>query len=124
MQSTPIEQGTWYYFTVDLDFKGFAAFKFERYIHANDRDAALITLLQPKYFSTNKLLLLPYNQDQRYFQARDDNILTVWTFDGSMVQDAGAIDLRAKWPNNILDKAAITPSRQTAERWTSGRNAP
>lgn len=123
MQRTPIEQGTWFYFTVDLDFVSFAAFKFERYVHANDRDAALITFLQPKYFSTNKLLLLPYNKDKGYFQARDDDILNVWTFDGSMVQDAAEIDLKTNWPNNILDKAAITPSRQTAEKWTSGQNA-
>jgi hypothetical protein len=120
MQRTSIEQGTWYYFTVDRNFKGYATFKFERYVQANDRAAALVTFLESKYFSTNKLLLLPYNPDQGYFQAHDHEILSVWTFDGNILQDATAIDLKRDWPTNVLDKAAITPSRQTAEKWTGG----
>lgn len=118
MQLVAIEQGTWYYFTVDLDFEGYAPFTFERYVRANDRDAAIVTLLEPKYFSTRKLVLLPYGREAGYFKAKDEDILNVWTFDGSAIGDAMEIDLKREWPNNILDKAAITPSRATAERWT------
>ena len=53
-----IEQGTWYYFTVDLDFEGYAAFTFERYVTLKDRVAALVHFNQPKYFSTQDLLLV------------------------------------------------------------------
>jgi hypothetical protein len=123
MERRSIDQGTWYYFTVDLNFEGYAAFRFERYVQTNDRAAALVTFLEPKYFSTTKLLLLPYSTDKGYFAADDSDILSVWTFDGSNLDGAEAVDLKAAWPSNILDKAAITPSRKTAERWTGGKSA-
>jgi hypothetical protein len=114
-----IEQGTWYYFTVDLNFAGFASFNFVRYIDVNgERNAAIVQFLDKDYFPTRDLLLLPYNKEKDYFKAKTDEILSVWTFDASKIGDATTIDLKSEWPKNILDKAAITPSNVTAKKWT------
>ena len=116
---TSIEQGTWYYFTVDLSFTGFASFNFVRYIDVNgDRMAAIVRFLDKDYFPTRYLLLLPYTKKKDYFKAKSDEILLVWTFDASKIEDATTIDLQSAWPKNILDKAAITPSIQEAKKAT------
>ena len=114
-----IEEGIWYYYTVDLNFEGFASIRFIRYINVNDdRDAAIVQLLDKDYFSTRKLILLPYTRDKDYFKAKPSESLSVWTFDGSKVTDEERIDLKTDWPHNILDKAAITPSIKSAKNWT------
>ena len=113
-----IEQGTWYYFTVDLDFKGYAAFTFERYITLKDRVAALVHFNQPKYFSTQDLLLVPYLPGVDYFTSKEEDILSVWTVDGTKLHGLDQVDLSPDWPGNVLDKAAITPSKETAAKWT------
>ena len=117
-----IKQGTWYYFTVDLNFEGFLPFRFLKYIDVNgDRMGAVIELTEGSYFSTNQLILLPYTREPDYFKVESSSILSVWTFDGSNVGDEKTIDLESKWPNNILDKAAITPSEKTAKEWTKNK---
>jgi len=117
-----IEDGVWYYFTVDLNFEGFASFRFIRYIDVNnDRKAALVQFLDKDYFETRKLLLLPDTRDKDYFKAKPSDILTVGTFDGSKVGNAETVDLKTNWPKNILDKAAITPSIEVAEYWTKNK---
>ena len=117
-----IENGIWYYFTVDLNFDGFASFSFIRYVNVNDdRDAAIIRFLDKDYFETRELILLPHIKDADYFKATPDDILSVWTFDGSDIGDAESIDLKSDWPHNILDKAAITPSIETAKEWTKNK---
>lgn len=117
-----IEDGMWYYFTVDLDLEGFASFKFVRYIDVNgDRKGAVVQFLDKDYFHTRWLILLPYTREPNYFQALPGEILSVWTFDASRVGNAATIDLQAEWPGNILDKAAITPSVETAIQWTKHR---
>lgn len=114
-----IEQGTWYYFTVDLNFTGFASFNFVRFIDVNaDRKAAVVRFLDKDYFPSRDLLLLPYTRKKDYFKAKADKILLVWTFDASTIGDATTIDLKSNWPKNILDKAAITPSIDEAKRAT------
>jgi hypothetical protein len=113
------EQGTWYYFTVDLNFPGFASFNFVRYINVNDdRTAAIIKLLDKDYFPTRDLLVLPYTKEPNYFKVKPDEMLSVWTFDASKIGNAETIDLKSGWSKNILDKAAITPSIETAKRFT------
>ena len=119
-----IEDGTWYYFTVDLDRQGFGAFTFERFIEANDRRAALVRFCERTYFSLQRVVLLPYSRDADYFRCHETEILSVWTFDGSGVGKSKSIDLAAGWPNNILDKAAITPSPNTAANWGTRSNLP
>lgn len=117
-----IEDGTWYYFTVDLNFDGFASLEFIRYMNVNDdRNAALVRFLDKDYFNANELILLPYTRDDDYFRAKSNDVLSVWTFDGSNVVDAKTADLKTDWPNNILDKAAITPSIETAKSWTKNK---
>lgn len=113
-----IEQGTWYYFTVDLDFNGFVAFTFKRFIKLKDRVAALVHFDQPKYFATQDLLLVPSGLIPDYFKSREEDILSVWTMSGSGLLGVGQVDLSLDWPDNILDKAAITPSKDTAAKWT------
>jgi len=114
-----IEEGTWYYFTVDLNFEGFASLRFIRYIDVNnDRNAALVHFLDRDYFDTRDLILLPYTSDKEYFKAKPSDILSMWTFDGSALGEADIVDLKTDWPHNILDKAAITPSIETAKNWT------
>jgi hypothetical protein len=114
-----IENGLWYYFTVDLDFEGFASFKFVRYIKVNgDRRGAIVEFQDQDYFRTRHLLLLPYTREADYFQAPLNAMLSVWTFDASTLGDTETVDLQAQWPGNILDKAAITPSIDTAIKWT------
>lgn len=114
-----IEQGTWYYFTVDLNFEGFALFSFVRYVDVNDgRKAAIVRFLDKDYFPTKDLLLLPYTKKLDFFRAKSDEILSVWTFNASNIRNAEMIDLKSDWPKNILDKAAITPSIETAIKWT------
>ena len=106
-----IEQGIWYYFTVDLNFTGFASFNFVRYIDVNnDRKAAIIRILDKDYFPTRDLLLLPYSRKPNYFR--------VWTFNASNIGNIESIDLKSDWPKNILDKAAITPSIERAKKAT------
>ena len=118
-----IEDGKWYYFTVDGDLEGFASFKFVRYIDVNgDRKGAIVKFLDKDYFRTRRLLLLPYTREPDYFKSSLDEILSVWTFDASKIGDAEMVDLRPKWPSNILDKAAITPSIDTAIKWTQPKN--
>ncbi len=110
-----IEQGTWYYFTVDLSFAGFASFNFVRYIDVNnERKAAIVHFLDKDYFPTRDLLLLPYTRKSNYFKAKQDEILSVWTFDASNIGNAETIDLKSGWSKNILDKAVITPSIERA----------
>lgn len=118
-----IEHGTWYYFTVDLSFKGFLPFRFLRYIDVNgDRMGAVVEFIESSYFSTKKLILLPYTQEPDYFKVEPNGIQLVWTFDGSNLGDTKTIDLRSKWPHNILDKAAITPSMNTAMEFTKNKD--
>jgi len=114
-----IEEGAWYYFTVDLDYEGFVPFQFVRYIDVNgDRMGAVVELSGDYYFRTRKLILLPYTQEPDYFRAEPNMILSVWTIDGSKIGDAETVDVKSKWPRNVLDKAAITPSIDTAIKWT------
>jgi hypothetical protein len=114
-----IEQGTWYYFTVDLDFTGFASFNFVRHIHVNgDRKGAIVRFLDQYYFPSRDLLLLPYTREEDYFKTKPDEFLCVWTFDASKIGDATTIDLKSGWPKNIWDKAGVTPSIATAKKWT------
>ncbi len=116
---TSIEQGIWYYFTVDLNFEGFASFNFVRYIDVNgDREAAIVRFLDKDYFPTRDLLLLPSTRKRRFFLAKADELLSVWTFDASGIGAAETIDLASAWPKNILDKAAITPSIEVARKFT------
>ena len=115
-----IEEGTWYYFTVDLNFEGFASFRFLRFLNVNDdRTAALVELQDRDYFKSRKLILLPYTRETDYFKTEPEGVLSVWTFDGSKVGSEETIDLKSEWPRNILDKAAITPSSQVALKWTT-----
>src|SRR5687767_12381885 len=94
-----IEHGTWYYFTVDLNFEGFASFEFVRYIDVNsDRKAAIVRFLDKDYFPTKDLLLLPYTRKKNFFRAKPDEILSVWTFDASKIGDVETIDLNSDWP--------------------------
>jgi len=123
MSPISIEQGRWFYFTVDLDFHGFAEFEFERFLQAGDREGALVNFVEPKFFPVTKLILLPYTPGSGYFKSSEEEILSVWTFDGSAVGNAESVDLKSGWPNNILDKAAITPSLATAQKWTGAHNA-
>ena len=114
-----IEQGSWYYFTVDLNFSGFASFNFVRYIDVNgDRKGAIVRFLDKDYFSTRDLLLLPYTRESDFFKAKPDEILSVWTFDASKIGFAETVDLKSDWSRNILDKAAVTPSIETAKKFT------
>jgi hypothetical protein len=114
-----IEQGTWYYFTADLELPGFASFNFVRYIDVNgDRTAAIVRFLDKDYFPTRDLLLLPYTREPNHFRARRDEILSVWTFNASNIGDDETIDLKSDWPKNILDKASITPSIEIARKST------
>ena len=114
-----IEQGTWYYFTVDLNFAGFASFNFVRYIDVKeDRKAAIVRFLDKDYFPSRDLLLLPNTRKSNFFRAKLEEILSVWTFNASEIGDAKTIDLESDWPKNILDKAGITPSIETARHWT------
>ncbi len=116
-----IEQGIWYYFTVDLNFEGFASFNFVRYIDVNgDRKAAIVRFLDRDYFPTRDLLLLPSTRKRDFFLAGADELLSVWAFDASGIGAAETVDLAAAWPKNILDKAAITPSIELARKWTRG----
>ena len=116
-EKVSIEQGTWYYLTVDLNFSGFASFNFVRYIDVNDdRKAAIVQFLDKDYFPTRNLLLLPYTREADYFQVKSDETLSVWTFDASRIGNAETIDFKSGWSKNILDKAAITPSIETAKK--------
>jgi hypothetical protein len=122
MEPTPITEGTWYYFTLDLDFKGYASFRFRRFLKANDRTAALVEFVEPKFFSTRELLLLPCETRENFFFAEPHEILSIWTFDGSNMRTAESVDLRSQWTSGIMDKAAITPSQATAAQW-AGKSA-
>ena len=114
-----IEEGTWYYFTVDLAYEGFVPFQFVRYIGVNgDRTGAAVELLGDYCFRTKKLILLPYTHAPDYFRAEPNMILSVWTIDGSKIGDDETVDVKSKWLRNVLDKAAITPSIDTAIKWT------
>ncbi len=113
-----IQTGTWYYFTVDLDHEGYAPFSFEKFIQTNDRVAALVNFPDKLFFSSRKILLLPYSNEANYFQCSDSETLSVWAFDGTGLENLDFVDLASNWPHNILDKAAITPSQDTATKWT------
>ncbi len=114
-----IEQGTWYYSSVDLNFTGFAALNFVRYIDVNgDREAAIVRFLDKDYFPTRDLLLLPYSSKKNYFRASSEETLAVWTFNATNIGDVETIDLKSDWPKNILDKAVITPSIEIAKKLT------
>ena len=118
-EKVSIEQGTWFYFTVDLNFKEFLPFRFLRYIDVNgDRNGAIVKFTEDSYFSTKEVILLPYTREPNYFRVEPSGILSVWTFDGSNLGDSKTVDLAADWSQNILDKAAITPSLNTAIKWT------
>jgi hypothetical protein len=117
-----IEQGIWYYFTVDLNFKGFLPFRFLRYIDVNgDRKGAVVEFTEGSYFSTEELILLPYTNEPDYFRVEPSGILPIWAFDGSNLEGRKTVDLAANWSHNILDKAAITPSVDTARSLTESR---
>jgi hypothetical protein len=121
-EQVSIEQGTWYYFTVDLNFKGFLPFRFLRYIDVNgDRNGAVVEFTEDSYFSTKELILLPSTRESDYFRVEPSGILTVWTFDASNLGDRKTVDLASGWSGNILDKAAVTPSMDTAIKWTKSR---
>ncbi len=114
-----IEQGTWYYFTADLNFPGFASFNFVRFIDVNnERKAAIVRFLDKDYFPTRDLLLLPYSRKPNYFRAKPNEMLSVWTFNASNIGDVEAVDLKSDWSKNILDKAVITPSIERAKEST------
>lgn len=50
-EKVSLEQGIWYYFTVDLSFKGFLPFRFLRYIDINgDRKGAVVEFTESSYF--------------------------------------------------------------------------
>ncbi len=118
-EGTGIEQGTWYYFTTDLELEGFASFTLTRFIDVNgDRRGAIIHLLDRDYFCSRDLLLVPYSRKPEYFRAGPDEVLFVWTFDASGLGATQTVDISCGWPNNILDKGAITPSRECAVKWT------
>lgn len=119
-----IEQGTWYYFSTDLELEGFASFTLTRFIDVNaDRRGAIVHLLDRDYFCTRDLLLVPYSRKPNYFRAGPEEVLFVWSFDASGLAAAHVADISAGWPGNILDKAAITPSRECALKWTrAGRD--
>ena len=109
----------WYYFTVDLDFEGFASVKFVRYVEVNgDRTGAVVELLDQDYFRTRRLLLLPTTREADGFRTSPDGLISVWTFDASAIREAVMVDVQTDWPHNILDKAAITSSIATAQKWT------
>ncbi len=123
-EGTGIEQGTWYYFTTDLELEGFASFTLTRFIDVNgDRRGAIVHFVDRDYFCTRDLLLVPYSRKPNYFRAKADEVLFVWTFDASKLAAAPTADISCGWPENILDKGAITPSRECALKWTRhGRN--
>ncbi len=123
-QGTGIEQGTWYYFTTDLELEGFASFTLRRFIDVcGDRRGAVVQFLDRDYFCTRDLLLVPYSRKPEYFRAGPQEVLFVWTFDASALGAAQTVDISSGWPHNILDKGAITPSRACAQKWTQhGRN--
>jgi len=110
--------GTWYYFTVDLNFEGFRVIRFKRFIDVNADRMAIVVEMDNSYFLSNELILLPYDRKPDYFNIAPKDICSVWTFNGSDIGESETIDLKTNWPNNILDKAAITRSRETAEKWT------
>ena len=122
-----IEQGTWYYLSLELNFLGFASFNFVRYIDVIDvkgnKRAAMVRFSDKDYFPTptQDLLLLPYSRKRNYFRAGPDEMLYILTFDASKIGDAHIVDLKTEWPNNILDRAAITPSIEKATQWTVQR---
>ncbi|HEX6126942.1 MAG TPA: hypothetical protein VFZ23_16330 [Pyrinomonadaceae bacterium] len=115
-----IEGGTWYYFTTDLNFKGFLPFRFLRFLDVNgDRNGAVVEFIAGSFFETTKVILLPYTKEPDYFRVEEDGLLPVWTFDGSDSESLSTVDLQTDWPQNILDKAAITPSIENARKWTA-----
>jgi hypothetical protein len=117
-----IEQSTWYYITLEDRFLGFASFNFVKYIDAiivkGSRKAALVRFLDQGYFPSKELVLLPYSLKRNYFLAKVDEEVPILTFDASKVGDGYVIDLKSEWPNNILDRAVITPSYQKARQLT------
>lgn len=114
-----IEQGTWYYFSTDLELEGFASFTLTRFIDVNeDRRGAMVHFLDRDYFTSRDLLLVPYSRKPEFFRACPDEVLFVWTFDASGLATAQSADISCGWPGNILDKGAITPSRECALKWT------
>ncbi len=117
-----IEQGIWYYFTVDLNFKGFLPFRFLRYIDVNgDRNGVVVEFTEDSYFSAKELILLPYTKEPNYFRVKPSGILPVWTFDGSNLGENKTVDLASGWSHNILDKAAVTPNMNTATELTKNK---
>jgi hypothetical protein len=66
-----IEDGIWYYFTIDLSFEGFASFRFIKYINVNnDRNGAIVNMLDKDYFLSRNILLLPYTDESDYFKIK------------------------------------------------------
>ena len=116
----------WFYFTVDLDFPGFGVVSLIRYIDVNrDRTAALVEIEDSKYFGLSQLILLPYESGvgSEYFEMNEnDKFLSVWTFDGTKIGDLNSVDLKSEWPNNILDKAAITPLETVVNEFGKNNN--
>src|SRR5512142_2460433 len=104
-----IEQGTWYYFSTDLELEGFASFTLTRFVDVNgDRRGALIRSLDRDYFPSRDLLLVPYSRKPEYFRAKPGEVLCVWTFDAAGVAPAAqSVDISCGWPANMLDKGAI-----------------
>ena len=117
-----IEQGTWYYITMDYLFQGFASFSFVKYTDVIDgigngiKRAVIVRFLDKGYFPIQDLLLVPYRRNRNYFKARSDEALSVSTYDASKFGNAYMVDLKSEWPNNMLDRAAITPSFEKARQ--------
>ena len=114
-----LESQPWFYFTVDLDFEGYGTINFIRFIEVNeDRAGAVVGMKENKYFGFPQLILLPYESGvgPEYFSVNEeDKFLSVWTFDATKFEDSNNVDLKSEWPNNILDKAAITPYESVLE---------
>ncbi len=60
-------------------------------LNVNDRKPAFLWLLDKGYFGAKELIILRYTRDKDYFQAKSSDILSVWTFAGSKVNDARSI---------------------------------
>lgn len=108
-----LEDKPWFYFTVDLNLSGHGVITLVRFVDiSGDRVGAIVEIEDSKYFGFSRLILAPYQNKvgKEYFQvSKAEKLKPVWTFDGTKVGDADFVDLATDWPENILDKAAITP---------------
>ena len=116
-----LESCDWYYFTIDLNFDGFGVVSLVRFINVDrNRTGAIVKIENSKYFDLDHLLLLPREPGAgpEYFTVSGDNeIRSVWTFDGTTLDDSDSADLKSEWPRNILDKAIVTPFKSVLSRF-------